>query len=232
MSAFVLKLIAVISMLFDHSGYLIFGQSSFFNYIGRLAFPIFAFQVAEGYTHTKNLKKYILRLSIFALISQIPYTIFYKVVFNDFGMNVMFTLLFGLITISIFDQINQKFVGLASLFLFSLLAQFLKLDYGAYGVVIIFLFYVFKDNAVLKFTSFILATFIRYFAELLPYGILTTLNTLSTINPISIYALCTISSIMPIILYNGKKGRDMKYFLYLFYPIHLLIISILYIILR
>ena len=231
MSAFVLKLIAVISMLFDHSGYLIFGQSSFFNYIGRLAFPIFAFQITEGYTHTKNLKKYILRLFGFALISQIPYTIFYKVVFNDFGMNVMFTLLLGLITIAIFDKYN-KFTGITTLFLFSIISQSLKLDYGAYGVVIIFLFYVFKDNAVLKFTSFILATFIRYFSELLPYGILTTLNTLSTINPISIYALCTASSIMPIILYNGKKGRDMKYFLYLFYPIHLLIISILYIILR
>ena len=62
MSSFALKILACISMLFDHTGYLIFNGSSFFNYIGRLAFPIFAFQIAEGYTHTKDLKKYVFRL--------------------------------------------------------------------------------------------------------------------------------------------------------------------------
>ena len=111
MSAFVLKLIAVISMLFDHTGYLIFGKASFFNYIGRLAFPIFAFQIAEGYTHTKNLKKYILRLFVFALISQIPFQIFSKIFFDRFLINVLFTLLFGLMGIIIYDKYN-KFLGI------------------------------------------------------------------------------------------------------------------------
>ena len=75
-SAFVLKIIAVITMTIDHSGYLIFGGSSFMNFIGRIAFPIFAFQITEGYTHTHNLKKYFLRLFAFALISQIPFMLF------------------------------------------------------------------------------------------------------------------------------------------------------------
>ena len=72
MSAFVLKIIALISMLCDHSSYLIYGKFSFLNYIGRLAFPIFAFQISEGYIHTKNLKRYFLRLFLFAIISQAP----------------------------------------------------------------------------------------------------------------------------------------------------------------
>ena len=58
MSAFVLKLIAVFAMVCDHFSYLIFGRFSFLNYIGRIAFPIFAYQITEGYVHTKSLKKY------------------------------------------------------------------------------------------------------------------------------------------------------------------------------
>ena len=61
MSSFVLKMIAIITMFIDHIGYAIFGELSFFNYIGRIAFPIFAFQISEGYLHSKNLKKYYLQ---------------------------------------------------------------------------------------------------------------------------------------------------------------------------
>ena len=64
MSACVLKIIAIISMTFDHMSYLIFGEFSFMNYIGRIAFPIFAYQITEGYIHTHNLKKYFFRLFI------------------------------------------------------------------------------------------------------------------------------------------------------------------------
>ena len=66
-------MIAIVSMVFDHTGYILFKNFSWMNYIGRLAFPIFAFQLTEGYSYTKNLKKYFLRLFIFAIISQIPY---------------------------------------------------------------------------------------------------------------------------------------------------------------
>ena len=61
MSSFVLKIIAVITMFIDHLGYTIFGKFSYLNYIGRISFPIFAFQISEGYIHTKNLKKYFMR---------------------------------------------------------------------------------------------------------------------------------------------------------------------------
>ena len=76
MTSFVLKLIALITMFIDHSGYIIMGSFSYFNYIGRIAFPIFAFQISEGFSHTHNLKKYFIRLGAFALISQIPFSLF------------------------------------------------------------------------------------------------------------------------------------------------------------
>ena len=76
MTSFTLKIIALITMFIDHSGYVFMGSFSFCNFIGRIAFPIFAFQITEGYLHTKNLRKYFLRLFLFALISQIPFALF------------------------------------------------------------------------------------------------------------------------------------------------------------
>lgn len=96
MSAFVLKIIAIITMFIDHLGYAIYGRLSFFNYIGRIAFPIFAFQISEGYIYTKNLKKYLLRLFVFAIISQIPFLLFYSIFSKNFALNIFFTLLLGM----------------------------------------------------------------------------------------------------------------------------------------
>ena len=79
MTSFVLKIIAMITMIIDHSGDvfnpLLHEKSLIFNAVGRIAFPLFAFMVVEGYTHTSNIKKYLLRLFIFALISEIPFYI-------------------------------------------------------------------------------------------------------------------------------------------------------------
>ena len=76
MSSFVIKIIAIISMIFDHASDAIIGHFSFFNLIGRIAFPLFCFQLVNGFKHTKNIYKYMLRLIIFGIISQIPFSIF------------------------------------------------------------------------------------------------------------------------------------------------------------
>ena len=114
MSGFTLKIIAMISMIFDHTGYLIFNELSPLNYIGRFAFPIFAFEIGQGFTHTKNLKKYFLRLFIFALISQIPFQLFLKVLKSSFSLNFnTFTSLADMISaqrirVNIFVTIHDK----------------------------------------------------------------------------------------------------------------------------
>ena len=99
MTSFVLKIIAIISMFLDHLSYSIYGQFSWLNYLGRLSFPIFAFQITEGYHHTKNLKKYFLRLGIFAVISQIPFYLFTNTFTTEFTLNIFFTLFAGLLAI-------------------------------------------------------------------------------------------------------------------------------------
>ncbi len=215
MSSFVLKIIAIITMFIDHIGYAIFGKFSFFNYIGRISFPIFAFQISEGYIHTKNLKKYFIRLFIFALISQIPFMLFESLFSNDLILNIFFTLFLGLACIYIYDKCKYKSIALILCVLLGALAEFSHCDYGFYGVAIILLFYVFKNNISLASIAFILATAIRYTIYILKYGLF------------GVYSLLFICTIIPIIfinLYNGKKGKDTKYLLYLFYPIHLLLV--------
>lgn len=88
LSSFSLKIIAVICMLCDHFGDAIIKHFSFFNIIGRIAFPIFAFQITEGYIHTKNLKRYFKRLIIFAIISQIPFMLFLSTFTSPFTLNI------------------------------------------------------------------------------------------------------------------------------------------------
>lgn len=221
MNSFVLKLIAIITMFIDHIGYVIFDGFSFFNYIGRIAFPIFAFQISEGYIHTKSLKKYFLRLFIFALISQIPFMLFHKILSDNFALNIFFTLLLGLASIYIYDKSKHKFFGIIISIIIGIIAELIHCDYGFYGIAIILLFYVFKNNNLLSSISFIIAVTINYLIPIIKYGFY------------DIYLYLYISTLIPIIfisLYNGKKGKNTKYLLYLFYPIHLLLIYGIYLI--
>lgn len=230
MSAFILKLIAIFSMTCDHLSYLIFGKFSFLNYIGRIAFPVFAYQITEGYIHTSNLKKYFIRLLVFALISQIPFMLFISIYSNSFHLNIFFTLLFGLGAITIYDKLDKlnynniflhklyQFLGILITFIFSFLATLSKCDYTYFGVLIIFSFFLFRNKKFLMNLSFIILVLIYYGKNLL-YSLIP--NT---------YLIITIFTIIPLLfinLYNNKKGKDTKYFLYLFYPMHLLIIYIL-----
>ena len=227
MNAFVLKIIACFTMFIDHVGYIVFdGHSSWFNYVGRLAFPIFAFQISEGYIHTHDVKKYLLRLILFAFISQIPFLLFHSIINNELGLNVIFTLFLGLVAIIIYDKYN-KFVGVFSAIIFGIIAHFLNSDYSFYGVGITFLFYVFNKNKCLLAISFIIATLMQYSYLILGYynyGFEFLKNVFIIYLP---YFICTIFSIIIILCYNKKKVPSTKYFFYLFYPLHMILIYIL-----
>lgn len=103
MSSFILKMIAVITMLMDHSGDALIGNFSWLNIVGRIAFPLFAFQLVIGYRHTHNLKKYMLRMLIFAAISQAPFSILNKKV-DPTILNIFVTLFFGLAVLALYDM--------------------------------------------------------------------------------------------------------------------------------
>ena len=146
----------------------------------------------------------------------------FEKLFNDkFCLNIFFTLLLGLISIYIYDKSKYKILGILSAILIGIIAEFSKMDYGFYGIAIIFFFYLFKNNYILSSIAFILATTIKYIIPFIKYGY----------HDIILYLLIgTLSSILFISFYNGKKGKDTKYFLYLFYPLHLLLLYGIYLI--
>lgn len=220
MSSFVLKIVACFTMFLDHIGYLIYnGKFSFFNFIGRFAFPIFAFQITEGYCHTKNLKKYFFRLLIFAIISQYPFYLFHGLISNGIALNVFFTLLLGLICIIIYDKIPYKIISIAISIGIAYIAELLNCDYGFYGVSIILCFFIFKNNKLLMNLSFIICTTAKYAYFIYKY---------SNVYIYTLLCIFTIFSLFFINLYNKKQGKKIKYFLYIFYPVHLIIIYFLW----
>lgn len=224
MSSFVLKIIACVCMFCDHFGDAVFGTTTFLNFIGRISFPIFCFQIVQGYIHTHDVKKYITRLGLFALISQVPFMLFYHFVFGDFAINVIFTLLFGLLAILIYDKYH-KFVGVCCGLLLATIAQICKFDYGFFGVFIIFIFYLFHNKKIYLGIIYILSVFIKYLIPPIQKGI--PIYYLFSINTYSLLMYFTCFAIIPILFYNGQKGKDAKYLFYIFYPVHLLILAMI-----
>lgn len=251
MTGFSLKIIALIAMFCDHFGDAYLKHFSFLNLIGRCAFPIFAFQISEGFIHTKNTKKYFLRLGIFALISQIPFSLFINKFLNNsiLSLNVFFTLFLGLLSIYLYDYITNflnkfsqslaivdnttininnklakhalfnKIIGIIIVLFIAFIAKILNTDYGAWGVLLVFTFYVLRNYRILKILAYILLVLIKYILPLIQ----TNFNIA--------YILMFLATLLPILfidLYNGKQGKKVKYLLYLFYPVHLLLLYILF----
>ena len=229
MNSFVLKVIACVCMFCDHFGNAVFGSTTFLNYIGRFSFPIFCFQIVQGYIHTHNVKKYIIRLGVFSLISQIPFMLFYHFVFDSFSINVIFTLLFGLLTILIYDKYN-KFVGICSGLLLATISEVCCFDYGFFGVFIIFMFYLLRDKKITMTIVFVISVIINFLIPIIKIGL--PFSYLFLGNKYSLLMFFTCFAIIPILLFNGKKGKDAKYLFYIFYPTHLLILTLLNVLIK
>lgn len=248
MSSFVIKLIAIFSMLLDHSGDALLGRLSFLNMLGRIAFPLFAFQLVIGYSNTHNLKKYLIRLFLFALISQVPYGIFINNVFGyNNELNIFFTLILGILVMLIYDYqpkitFNSQFLIIVakvwSIFLILLSSQALKVDYGFWGVLLILLIYIlypnnlnnqnsylrnalFKLSKTQRITIFEIAMFVMIVAKYICYFFTCSFGTIFEL------IFFTFLPTVFMLIYNGKKGPSMKYFFYLFYPVHLIILDII-----
>lgn len=163
-----LKIVALVTMLIDHVGYLYFPEEMMFRTIGRIAFPIFAYQVALGFQKTSSRPRYAKRLFVFALISQIPYLWFNPALTFDWqGLNIMFTLLYALGVLQALelskvawqDVRSSRKEKLPKAIFFTLLTLFLiplpdlsnfttgvGIEYGSTGVLFVVLFYLFGKS--------------------------------------------------------------------------------------
>lgn len=217
--SFQLKLIAACAMLIDHTAHIFFPYDIYLRCIGRLAFPIFAFMVAIGYSKTRNVKKYIVRMFIFALIAQIPY-VYLIGDFKNIPFNVIFTLLFGLISIYVIDKGNPLFAVTIPIAL-ALLAEFGGFDHSAFGVFMVIALYYTKDSKLLRNLS--ATILILLFTS-------TYLFTMGLNSFVWIIILFYLFAIPVINLYNEKKGISntfTRWFFYVFYPGHILILVLL-----
>lgn len=299
MSVLLIKLLACIAMLLDHIGK-VFGwegwdilppdTADMLRYVGRFVFPVFAFLIVNGWSHTKNKQKYFSNLMLFAMISQIPYTLgFYLsnlqkvdvntsstyfpqpitlfiylllsvlfmfsywyfalrkkksismvwiglaallpgallkinhtwILYHD--LNVIYTLALGMFAIFCYEKITinngfkwYEYALLILTFIMALLAIGTSAEYGIMGVLLILGLYITRKSRIAQ------VLIICTWGSIL-YGVMNG-NWNS--------ALATIIGSIVILLYNGKKGANIKYLFYVFYPAHILILGIINIVFK
>ena len=148
-NSFELKLIAILTMLSDHVGRMFFPQALAFQLLGRMTFPLFAWAIANGYRHTRDVNKYLSRLFVFALLAQLPFMLALRESSPNplhyvTEWNALCTLFLGLAGLVCYARVANKGVGLSLVLLVALVAHGLRTDYGAVGVLSVFGFHVFR----------------------------------------------------------------------------------------
>ena len=198
-----LKVIAMLSMLIDHIAYY-YGCDNPYLYelmrtVGRIAFPTFAFLLAEGFVHTRNRQQYLISLFAFALLSEIPWMLLN----HDGSHNVIFTLLAGILGLHVIENSKSHWITAICVTLIGLATIFSDTDYSWRGFGLVLIFYMFRGRPELQ-TLFGIPLMYEY-------GILGVLVAFSVIW-----------------LYNGERGfiqgKAWKYAFYAFYPVHLMMI--------
>ncbi len=225
LNGFHLKLIAICTMLIDHMGYTLFPGVMWLRCVGRVAFPIFCFLIAEGCVYTHDRKKYALRLLVFALLSEIPFNLMNSgMIWDPYDQNVLWTLLTGALVCWLIDWALKKctplsfvLTGAAMVAAYWLLEAF-RTDYGGWGMLLVAAFYGVHrapSGAVVKMIAqaFGLAFF--------------SLGVMGGYLSIELWSLV---SLAPIWLYNGQRGfshKAVQYGFYAFYPVHILALSLI-----
>lgn len=231
-SSFGLHILAMVLMTCDHMWAMLFPSSEWLTCIGRLAYPVFAFMIAEGYARTHDLKKYMLRLLFWAAASEIPFNLMYGgSIFYPYHQNVLWTFLISLLLIMLIEKCRARFKPVIWIPLSAVIAAAgyivgyaAMTDYYGVGVLTVLMFYFLRTpnlkNRILQLICMyilnvqILGGFYYEFSlfghkfEIVQQG----------------FALL---SLIPIWLYNGRQGMHSKafqFFCYAFYPAHILIL--------
>ncbi|QMS90318.1 TraX family protein [Nostoc edaphicum CCNP1411] len=206
-SAFNIKILAVVFMVMDHVCYLLMPEFLILHFFGRLSFPLFAWLLAKGEKHTKNVYRYGSRLLITAIISQ-P---IYSFIFQRLSFNILYTLVLGLVMLRLVKRYPQLWQQSIIIGLCALVAENFDFSYGAYGIGVILLMSL-TDK--LKPKIWLLYWCIFHFFTL---AILSMLN---------IFQAWAIFAGLIVFQFNGKQGSRTRWF-YVFYPAHLIILGII-----
>lgn len=219
-----LKGIAAALMLTDHVGAILLPEVLALRCVGRLAFPIFAFFIAEGYAHTRDFGRYFRRLAILAVVSEIPFNLENGAVFDLTRQNVLFTFCLALLTLRGLEALGRergfgRWAGCGLVLAAGFAAgELLRTDYGGWGVVTVALLYLCRDGKYAKLWLLLAMAAVNG----LGMGSLT-MPVFSGEIPIQIFAVAA----LPVIwLYNGQAGpKGLCRAFYVFYPAHLLVLE-------
>ena len=224
LNGFHLKLIAACTMFIDHMGYTLFPGVMWLRCIGRVAFPIFCFLIAEGCVHTHDRKKYALRLFVFAVLSEIPFNLMTGwAVWNPYDQNVLWTLLLGAAVCWSIDGVLKRrtapafvLTGAAMVAAFWLLEVFCT-DYGGWGMLLVAMFYGVRRAPY------------GQAAKMAAQAVGLAFFCIGVMGGVTI-ELWALTALVPIWLYNGQRGfshKAVQYGFYAFYPVHILILSLI-----
>lgn len=220
-TSFTLKIVAIAGMTLNHACYIFYpylpteAMCLLFGF-GGLTFPIMAFLLVEGYRLTSNLKRYATRLLAFALISQVPYTLFL-----NHNLNVLFTLLLGLIVLHLYDRMeNRPLFWLAAA---ALTAASTVCDWGFLGPIMILIMHATPDKRQRLVYALLLPILGVGLPALSHYVAEFDLSLL----PFALYPLLGCTASIPLLLaYNGQRGKPMKWLFYAYYPAHILVLGL------
>lgn len=219
MTAFAIKMIAISSMLIDHAG-VVFDLHMGTRMIGRLAFPLFVYLIASSCHHTKSMEKYLFRLGIFALISEVPFDL----AFNEYidflnRTNIFYTLFLGVFCVYVFKQVRHKPYYLQIFTIIAVIcamtaASLLGTDFGPLGVLFVFLAAIFSE---VKFFE------VKY----LQLGVIASFMYLMYFSDVYLLAASLVA--VPVAaMASGKRGvysEPVKWLFYWIYPMHLLVFA-------
>lgn len=202
-----LKLVAYITMLLDHIGYLFFPDIAWFRIVGRISMPLFAYGVAKGSVHSINNNsqiKYLLNLLFFALVSQVPFMLFSRIE----KLNIGFTWLLALLVLFFYQQIKNMWSKWGNILGLCILSELVHVEYGWFGVLLPLLFHVLLQ----EHSSYL------FCLNCILIGIL-----LHRDNPIQIFSCFSLLLIRELQKYD-LMVRIPKWIAYSFYPVHMLIL--------
>ena len=230
-----LHIIAMILMLCDHLWGTIVPGNDWMTCIGRISFPMFAFTIVEGYFHTSNLKNYVKRLLIFALISEIPFNLAMgSSIFYPIHQNVLWSFLISIGLIHWNEKAKatgkkwkQVAFGCVTIILGYILGLLTMVDFYHAGILMVLVFYFFRQK---KWWSYVGQVVCLWYinAELLGgYGYEIQLFGETYFLQRQTFAML---ALIPIWLYRGRQGYHSKLFKYIcygFYPVHFLVLGLI-----
>jgi len=222
----VMKGICCLVMLFCHTAAVFFPHVMWVWILGRFVFPLYCFLMVEGAYHTKNPKKYALRLLIGAVISEIPYDYALYGMFSWQHQNVMLSLLIGFVMVMCIKNLKNPLLQMLLVVPFALVGQWAHVDYGGMGIVLMAMFALTRDLPHKFWIQTVATAAISYMtsaAKVPIAGVEVRVQTFAVL------------AMIPIALYSGRKmthSKALQMGFYLFYPAHLALLYILWSIIR